>query len=536
MEYNYYLTYQKEIEHDECILKGLCSQNPSLVFLHEVIISYLQELAFYLLNLKNLGISNEKVKEDFMEGISEIIINVEFSPEQFYKLLTKLYSDSLQAKEIYVSVCEKNNLKLEVFKSTIKNPKKFDLSDAIRQGQKFFNIKYKKFTPDQMRMYEAFLNLGKSLYIHLAELKGLGYDDEKAYKALLSLLSIANNATVFLQKMQELIKEFFEVDHSFLQKLYEIKKEKYGEIEPTEVSTSIRPGKAILVSGSDLKELELILEATKNKSIDIYTYGNMLSAHSYPKLKAYPHLVGHYGKETENYILDFSEFPGAIFLTKHSLQRVENLYRSRIFTTDVIAPKGVMTIINNNFEQLIESALHAEGFTETIENPPIKLNLSEKEILDKITNITQKIEDGEIKHSFIIGTSNRTKTQKEYFEKFFKLLGDDSFVLSFSNYNGGNNVLQIESDYKFPILYKSLEILTRKMSIKELNPVIFYTRCERHSISNLFYMKSIGINKIYFPDCPPNLVNPALIDFLRKEFNIKSYTSPENDLKNILEE
>lgn len=534
MEYNYYLTYQMESGYEECSKKGECSQNPSLVFLHEVVISYLQELSFYLLKLKNIGITNEKIKEDFIEGISGIIVNIDYSQEQFYKIISKLYSNLLQAREIYFSVCNRNHLEIEVFKSSLKNPQKFNLSDAIIQGQKLFAKKYKKLKPKEMRLFELLVNVVKSICIHLIELKELGIDDEKTYEALLVLFSMKSSYKVFLEKINEILREFVELDHSLLQNLYEIREKIYGKIQPTKVSTSTKPNKAILVSGSNLRELELVLEATKNKGIDIYTHGHMLQAHSYPKLKAYSHLAGHFGGTGETYLLDFAEFPGAILITKHSFQRIETLYRSRIFTTDVLAPKGIVNIVNHNFEPLIESALNAKGFTKIKEKQPIVLNLSERKILEKISDVSKKIEEGKIKYFFAIGVSDKTKAQEEYFKKFLNLLGDDCFVFSFSYSNNKNNVLQVHSDYKFPILYKAYDVLTRKISLKELNPIALFTRCEPHSISNVLYMKFIGVEKIYFADCSPLLANPASVNALREIYDIKNYTNPEDDLKDML--
>lgn len=534
MEYDYYLVYQKENKYNECILKGMCSQDPSLVFLHEVVISYLQELSFYLIKLKELGITNDIIKENFLNAASGIIVNIEYTEEQFFTTIMILYNDILQAKELYISVGKRNDLEIKLFKPATKDPKIFNFSEAINQGQKLFNIKYKKFTPDQMRIYELFLNIAKSLCMNLIELKEFCLDDEKTYDALLAMLSIGNKDVVFLKKMQGILKEFVELDHFLLETLDEIKKERYGEIEPVEISTSIRPNKTILVSGSNLRELELLLEATKDKNIDIYTHGEMLSAHSYPKLKAYTNLVGHFGTTLENYLLDFSNFPGSIFLTRHSFLNVANLYQSSLYTKDVIAPQGVVTIMNNDFEPLIKSALRAEGFTESIKKAPINLNLSEKAILNKIAEVTEKIEEGKIKHFFVIGASNRTKEQEEYFKTFLNLLGDDCFVLSFSYYNNADNVLHFLSDHKFPLIYRSFKVLTRKMSMEQLNPIVLFTRCEPHTFSNVFHMKNIGIKKVYLADCPPMFVNPALVNALRRLFDLKNYTNPEDDLNDML--
>lgn len=529
---NIFLTTPKQEGYDECLSKGICSISPSLSFLQEVILSLLKELSFYLLKLKELGINNAKIKENIIEVISSLIVNVDYNQEQFTRIITRLYGDLVQAKDIYISTCKNNNMDSIILKPDLKSPK-FRLSDAIRQGQKLFNKRSEKYSVEQKKMFELILMVIKSICINLIELKELDVEDEKAYEAILALFNSMNSQISSVEKLREKIKDIVAFDYTLLQKLHEKREEKYGEIIPSEVSLSTRPNKAILVTGTNVRELELLLKATENKGIDVYTHGHMIMAHAFPGLKAYPHLVGHFGEGIETYLLDFAAFPGAIFMTRHSFQKVENLYRSSVFTTDMFAPKGVTTIKDNNFDPLIQAAQSAKGFNKGKESKSIKVDLHEKKILEKIAEVADKIEQKEIKHFFAVGVSNHTKIQKDYFEKFLKLLKDDCFALSFS-YKNGKNVLYVESDYGFPILYKSLEVLTRKISIEELDPIILFTRCEIHTISNLLNLKFMGVNKIYFTDCSPHMVNPSLIETIREMFGVKKYTTPEADLKAML--
>jgi len=532
---NYNIT-NKDGEFDECLTKGICSISPSLSFLHEVIKSYLKELSFYLLKLKELGVNNEKIKENVIDVISGLIVNVDYSEEQFAKVSARLHRDLTQAKDLYFSLCKKNNLKAEFMRSKLKSPEKHSLSDAIRQGQALISNKNGGFTIEQKKLFELNYIVIKSICIHLVELKELDVDNEEAYEAMLSLLNMMNSFDVPLEELNEAFRNIVELDQDILQKLQQTREEKYGEIVPTEVSLSTRPNKAILVTGTNLRELELLLIATENKDIDIYTHGYMIIAHSFPKLKAYPHLVGHFGTGTDTYLTDFAAFPGAIFMTRHSFQRVEKLYRSSIFTTDLIAPKGIGTIKNNNFEPLIKSALRAKGFTKSEDKGFIRIDLQERKILQKITEVAKKIEKGEIKHFFVIGRATHTKTQKDYFKKFLDLLGDDCFALSFSYTDKSKNILLVQSEYSFHLIYKALKILTRKITIAELDPIILYTRCDALTIPNILHTKFLGVNKIYSSDCSPSLVNPSIVEATREMFDIKKYTDPETDFEEMTKE
>jgi len=305
-------------------------------------------------------------------------------------------------------------------------------------------------------------------------------------------------------------------------------------LQETEVNMSTRPGKAILVSGTNLNELDKILKATQDKGIDVYTHGQMIVAHTYPKLKAYPHLVGHYGKGIEHYLSDFSSFHGAIFLTKLSLHKIENLYRSRVFTSDTIAPMGVITIKNNNFEPLIHSALDARGFTRVEELESLPLGIDEKLFIRKMNQVADKIDKNEIKHVFIVGVPNRTDSQKQYMEEFLDLLGDDCFALSFTHTNNKENVFFANVDYATPFVYIALNIFISRKSFEKMKSIVLYTRCEPHTFPTVFNMKYIGINEIYFTNCSPNVINPSLTDSIRKMIKLESYSNPKSDFNNMI--
>lgn len=526
---------QTKITYDECVAKGICSISPDLSYLQEVIREHIRELAFYLLKLKELGITNEKIKDSIIEIISGLILCVQYSEEQFIKIITRLSADLQQAKELYTTVCQKNHLHSEFIKTQIKLPKKITLSEAIKQGQKLFTSKFAQIDAAKKNLLELNVNIAKSICVNIIKLRNLDIDDESAYLSLLSLYNIRGSySDVPIEKLHEVLNDCVELDHKLLMKVQEVREQRYGKLIPTSVNTSIKPGKAILVSGDNLRDLEQLLEATKDKGINIYTHGNMLMAHAYPKLKAYSHLIGHYGNGSESYLLDFSSFPGAIFLTRHSGYKVENLFRSRIYTTDVLAPKGVMTIKDKHFDSLIESTLHSKGFLTPKEKSPINLTLDESKIKEKMTEVAQKFKDGSIKHFIAIGVSNHTKKQKDYFGRFLKIVRKDCFITSLSYFEERDNIFFVESDYGFLFYYKALDVLREQMEIDYSKIIALYTRCDIHSVSNVLYVKRLGVNKIYFPECPPTLINPAIINAMKEIYDIKDYTTPEADLKAML--
>ena len=523
-----------EPESVNCNLKGGCSTSPTLSSTHAVILVYLEELAFYLVELDALGASNEKINTDFIELFSEMVSNVEYSQAHLSNAISTLYTDLLQAKDLYTALCSENDIVPSRLKSTIKLPKEFNVTDAIKQGQELFVKSTKKFDENQKQMLEIMLILLKSICIYIAELQGLDINFEEAYKALISMLSIMNFHTFSTKNLEKIIEKYTKLDYILMLKVFEARKEAFGDLQETKVNMSVRPGKAILVSGTNLNELDKILKATQDKGIDVYTHGQMIVAHTYPKLKAYPHLVGHYGKGIEHYLSDFSSFHGAIFLTKLSLHKIENLYRSRVFTSDTIAPMGVITIKNNNFEPLIHSALDARGFTRVEELESLPLGIDEKLFIRKMNQVADKIDKNEIKHVFIVGVPNRTDSQKQYMEEFLDLLGDDCFALSFTHTNNKDNVFYANVDYATPFVYLALNIFISRKSFEKMKSIVLYTRCEPHTFPTVFNMKYMGINEIYFTNCSPNVINPSLTDSIRKMIKLESYSNPKSDFNNMI--
>ncbi len=535
MYYNYYQTNQ--YEYDECITKGICSINPTLSSLQEVILLSLKELAFYLLKLKALGVSNEQIKEAFIDALSSIVTNAEYSQEQFNTIMSTLHDELNQAKLLYMNLCEKNNLDFQTVKTYFKQHKSFDITNAIKKGEKFFLKKNVIFTTEQKNLFDIMLFLVKSVCIKILELKSLDKDYEDAYYAMLSMLSTMNFNDFSGERAKKEIEEFVNVYYELIKRVYYTHIELYGEMGQVEVSFSSRPGKALMVSGSDLKELEIILETTAGRGIDVYTHGTeMLMAHTFPKFRTYPHLIGHFGTGMDNCLIDFATFPGAILMTKHSLQKIEYLYRGRLFTTDLIAPKGVIKLTKNDFEPLIQSTLSAKGFSKGQQRPPLKVGFNEVEVLKKVNEVLDKVETGEIKHIYIIGLMNYANEHKAYFDKFFDLVPKNCFIFSLSQDKSGDNIFHQDSFFEYSLIYKIFKEMKKRKPLNEIKMSIFLTKCDKHTIANVLQLKNSGIKNVYMCKCSPALVNPALIDSLKNLFGVKQFFNPEEDIQRTLAE
>lgn len=521
-------------EEETCLLTGTCAISPLLTSIHAVILVYLEELAFYLTELKILGATNEQIKEDVIQVFSELITDIEYSQERLNYSIFTIRKHLSEAKMLYTNLCKKNDITPSYLKSTIKMPKSFTITQAIKQGQNFFESKINTLDAEHKKLLEIMLSLSKSICIYITESKWLNLDYSETYEALIGILSLMNFDKILSNNTDAIINKYTKLDHNFMLQIFDAKKASFGNFTAAEVTISTRQGKSILVSGNNLKELELVLEAAKAKDINVYTHGEMIIAHAFPRLKSYPNLVGHYGKGFEHSMSDFTSFNGAIFLTKLSLHKIKYVYRGNVFTSDANAPSGITIIKDDNFEPLIQAALSSKGFTETQDYKSIKVGVDEASFVRKIHEVADKIDSNEIKHIFMVGVPNKTEAQKEYFKEFLNLLGDDCFALSFIDTLNRKNVLYINVDYATPFVYIALKIFIHRKSFEKMKSIVLFTRCDAHTIATIYNMKYTGINDIYFTNCPPNIVNPILTDWIKEHLKLKTYTNPQADFIDML--
>lgn len=518
--------------------KDLSSINPTLSFLHEIMLLYLKELSFYLLKLKEFGVTNNGIKEAIIHSLALIIIDAEYKQEEFHKILLNLNFYIEQSKNLYKNICEKNNIKIETTKVYFKDNERDDLIKTIKKGEKHFLKKNTSLTLLQKNLFDIMIFLIKSVGIKLVELDRLGKDDFETYYSTLSILNTMDFYKISIKKIKQEITNYVKVYYKIAKLVFDTQIELYGEPKPTKASFSNYEGKAIMVSGSDFKKLELILKATKNKGIDVYTHGlDMLMAHAFPKLHSYANLKGHFGMDVDSCLVDFAAFPGAILMTRGTLEKVEYLYRGRLFTMDPLAPSGIIKIEDNDFEPLIKSSLEAKGFVKNQQKHSQNIWFNEKEIKQKVETIINDMKNGKIKQLYIVGLLNRPHGYNQYFNKFFELLPKNCFVISLSCKKNSENIFHIDSLYDFSLIYRHIIKEIERIDPSEKRKItIFITKCDKHMLANSIYLKSIGIKNIYICKSPAitTFGSPTLINSLEETFGIKRMSTPEKDLADTL--
>lgn len=533
MYYDYYQT--APCEYDDIFSKGTYSMNPTSSSSQEAILIYLKELAFYLLKLHGMGARNEVIKENILAAISGIVTHIDYNQNSFQKLIEILAQDLSHTRALYARLCFEKEIKPEFLKEHFGHTNISDILEVIKKSEKFYIKRNASYTYDQKNLFDVVLSLVKNICVKIIQIRSYKKPYDSAYNSILMLLNSMNIEDMEVKDIKSMIESSTAEYYSLVKLLFQAQEDAHGERESVHISFAPRSGKAILVSGIDMMQLETILEATKGRGVDIYTHGIiMLMAHTLKKFKSYPHLVGHFGKGYDNSLFDFAAFPGAILMTRYLFQKVEYLYRGRLFTTDSFAPTGVIQIKDNNFEPLIQAALDLSGFTKKEQKVIKNVGFRQNEMAKKIEVIVDKMKKNEIKHLYIIGLLNDSSDYKEYFNKFLTLMPKDCYALSLAYDKNEENILHVDSLFDYLFIYWLLEKINELKKLDQLDISIFITKCDQYTITNIINFVNMGVKNIFLCKCIPSLLNPALAGTMRKTFGVNEFSTPEADLQNTL--
>ena len=300
------------------------------------------------------------------------------------------------------------------------------------------------------------------------------------------------------------------------------------------MEVGVEKGKSILVSGQNLKDLENLLEAAIDTDINVYTHNGLVVAHAYPKFAKYKNLKGHYQMSLDSVQFDFASFKGPVLVIRNFQYLLDRLYRGRLFTTNIIAGKGMTRIENNNFLPLIEAAENSTGFDSNHRLAQIKVGYDEDSVMQKADEIIEKIKNKKIKQLIVVGLLNHAAIQSAYFSEMEKNLPSDYYVISTTIPSSKENILYFNSFFNSSLIYKIIARIKEHIDLDKFPVSVFITTCNMHTISHLFNLRYLGIKNIYLPKCTSNTITPGMIEFLKSKFDFKQVTDdPKQDLKNI---
>ena len=396
-------------QYDRCSSRGICSINPTTASLLEVILLYLKSAAYYGLKAEKSGKKDKRITNLVLNTLSVLSSNYEISLANF-EIINSAFRTELSraAKEFDDNVDGGEKAEANIFFEI-----NAGLNDYIRYGEKEFNKRLQTLSFQERNLYGILFIIIKSLCINILIYESYCKDADEEISLIYKSLAFLNNPSEQKETLIKHISDISEQDCGLMKKIREVQEEAYGLQSEADVSFSTTKGKAVLVVGSNIRELEQISDIFEGKNIDIYTHDNMILAHTFPKFREHKNIKGQFGQGLESCHLDFSTFPGPIILTRYSLFNVESLYRGRLFTTDLSYLKGVIPIKNNDFSEVIKSAEESRGFKTGKVCDSEVVGFSFAKIINEIKD---KLETGHYKQIVIVGVGGYSAEENEYFK------------------------------------------------------------------------------------------------------------------------
>lgn len=475
-------------DKNTCQSMGICSIDPTVSAIEELLLSQARQASFYLTKLKEINTTLNDVQDKITKALSIVMINTSFDQKDFLNFLNELIEAKNKAKEIYKNYCKKLRINCELIDFEEENYTQKTISELIKIGEEKIQNKYNGVCEKNKRLFELITFASKTASINIEQLKKLTNDTQELEFEIIRFFSLTNLLTTRTEKLKRRICEFSKISFKLQKILNTTEDTRWGERVSTIIDTNIKQGKAILVSGPDTIELEMLLEAIGEREINVYTNSQMILAHTYPYFKKYKNLKGHLGSPDTQF--DFANFPGATLITKNFLQKIDNLLRGTLYSNKIIAPNRVFKIKNNDYEPLIQAALKSEGYTTDIKSDEIEIKYPKKEIEQTLGTLKEK--------------------------EVIIILGRNYELQDISEWND-KKIINLDCAIEKDLFVLTLEIC-EELNIKTK---IFFTHCTMNSLNLLFSTLHKKPQEIYLTNCSSALINPHVTEAMEKDFNAK---------------
>lgn len=382
----------------------------------------------------------------------------------------------------------------------------------------------------------------------------LGYEDSEVNEFFYRALSVISY-DLSSDKLLETVLKVGEVNLKCMELLDRANTDAYGIPTPTKVPLTIEKGPFIVISGHDLKDLELLLKQTEGKGINIYTHGEMLPAHGYPELKKYSHLKGNFGTAWQNQQKEFDNIKGPVLFTTNCLMPVKESYSDRVFTTEVVSyPEMVHIGEDKDFTPVINKALELGGYEEDKKLTGINggeyvtTGFAHGTVLSVADKVIDGVKTGKISHFFLVGGCDGARVGRNYYTDFVKQTPKDSIILTLACGKYRFNDLDLGDIDGLPRImdmgqcndaYSAIKVATAlaeafQCEVNQLPLSMVLSWYEQKAVCILLTLLYLGIKDIYLGPTLPAFISPNVLKILVDNYNISPITTPEEDLKKIL--
>lgn len=509
---------------------GVCGKSANTARLQDELTGALIGLARAVEGNEHLV--NEEMNQLVLEGLFTTVTNVNFNDETLKILIYKIENE----KKKLVPNC-------------------FTCSGSCGRNDNF-DMNTLWTTDEDVRSLKSLILFGiRGMAAYAYHASVLGYTDETISKFFYKALFAVGMKDWGMDELLPIVLEVGEVNLRCMELLDQANTTTYGTPVPTTVPLTIEKGPFIIITGHDLKDLQLLLEQTKDKGINIYTHGEMLPAHAYPEFKKYSHLKGNFGTAWQNQQKEFDNIPGAILYTTNCLMPVKPSYADRVFTTEVVSyPEMVHIGEEKDFTPVIEKALALGGYTKdqhmTGINGGIQVTtgFSHGTVLSVADQVIEAVKNGDIKHFFLVGGCDGARVGRNYYTEFVKQSPADSIILTLACGKYRFNDLDLGTIGGLPRImdmgqcndaYSAIKVAIAlaeafECDVNELPLSMVLSWYEQKAVCILLTLFYLGIKNIHLGPTLPAFISPNVLNFLVENYGISPISTPEEDLKKLL--
>lgn len=529
-----------------CTKLGVCGKTPEIANLQDLLIYQLKGISFYARHILDSGLNVDKSVVSFIENcLFTTLTNVNFNVDDHVHLLK-------QSQDI------KNNLKNIVGTTDYITPSAaYELpetkADMLRDAPMAGIMYDKTLDPDIRSLRQTILYGLKGISAYGHQARELSYYSDNVDNFYIIALEAITDNTLTVEELIRLTLKTGDMAIEIMKKLDEANTTIYGNPSPHPVNVHIKKGPFIIVSGHDLKDLEMLLKQTEGLGINIYTHGEMLPSHGYEGLKKYKHLAGNFGGAWQDQQKQFDNLPGCILMTTNCLMRPRDTYKDRIYSTNVVGWDGIKYIEKKpdgekDFSEIIKQSLELGGFTEEQEVKEILVGFGHEAALSHAGELVEAVKSKQIRHFFLIGGCDGARPGRSYFTDFATMVPDNCMILTlacgkyrfnkldFGTVAGLPRLLDIGqcNDVYSAILIANALADAFDTDVNGLPLSLIVSWYEQKAVADLLALLSLGIKNIYLGPTLPAFLSPNVLQYLVDTFQLRLISNPEDDIKTCL--
>ncbi|MDO9449618.1 MAG: hydroxylamine reductase [Rugosibacter sp.] len=525
--------------------RGNCGKDANTSDLQDLLVYALKGIAQYSRRARDLGAANDAAGGFILYGMFTTLTNVNFNAARFVSLLQEAAKVRDQARAAYEAAAQNQGLSPEALTGPAAWQPAADLNGLLLDAQKVgINAGIETVGADVigLRALVVYGLKGVCAYAHHAHV--LGYEHAEVYAGVERALDFLADEPTDINALLEHALALGHVNLKVMEVLDAANTGSFGQQQPTAVRVSPIKGKAILVSGHDLGDLHALLEQTQGKGIHIYTHGEMLPAHAYPALKAYPHLAGNYGGAWQDQQAEFAAFPGPILMTSNCIIEPQPQYRQRIFTAGPVGWPGVRHIENHDFSVLIQAAQALPGFKEDAPEKTVTVGFGHNAVLGVADQVIDAVKAGAIRHFFLIGGCDGAAPGRNYYTEFAEQAPQDTVVLTlgcnkyrfnqhdFGDIGGIPRLLDLGqcNDTYSAIKIASALAEAFNCGVNDLPLSLVISWFEQKAAAVLLTLLALDIKNIRLGPTLPAFLTPNILNVLVEKFGIQPIGEARADI------